>query len=357
MLAQAKSDLTVHVSGKNSLTAFPISDYSGRQVGVMVYVLDISKEQQLINNITWVLLGLIAAVLLVFAIVGQATVWAAILKPMRKLLTFADQVGSGQLGNRIDLRTRDEMEALGQAMNHMVDNLEKKISEADHKTQEASEAARLAKACTLEAEQARKEAERARREGMLQAADRIDHVVKNIAQAAEKMVKHTRIARKGSEQQKSRTSEAAISMEQMNATVLEVARNASDAAAGSGEAKSKAQSGAQIVQQAVKAIADVQHNALNLKEKISALGEKADGIGRIMNVIDDIADQTNLLALNAAIEAARAGDAGRGFAVVADEVRKLAEKTITATKEVGAHINAIQEEVRNNAEGSIRVSN
>ena len=61
----------------------------------------------------------------------------------------------------------------------------------------------------------------------------------------------------------------------------------------------------------------------------------AEGIGRIMNVISDIADQTNLLALNAAIEAARAGDAGRGFAVVADEVRKLAEKTMTATKEVG----------------------
>ena len=81
---------------------------------------------------------------------------------------------------------------------------------------------------------------------------------------------------------------------------------------------------------------------------MSSLGTQAEGIGQIMNVISDIADQTNLLALNAAIEAARAGDAGRGFAVVADEVRKLAEKTMTATKEVGQAIQGIQEGTRKN---------
>ncbi|GKT22861.1 Chemotaxis methyl-accepting receptor like protein, partial [Aduncisulcus paluster] len=79
-----------------------------------------------------------------------------------------------------------------------------------------------------------------------------------------------------------------------------------------------------------------------LREELDNLGQQADSIGHIMSVITDIADQTNLLALNAAIAAARAGEAGRGFAVVADEVRKLAEKTVSATNEVGEAISAIQ---------------
>jgi methyl-accepting chemotaxis protein len=98
----------------------------------------------------------------------------------------------------------------------------------------------------------------------------------------------------------------------------------------------------------VAGIGEVQTQALGLKQDMSTLGQQAQAIGQIMQVIEDIADQTNLLALNAAIEAARAGDAGRGFAVVADEVRKLAEKTMTATKEVGQAITGIQQGTRRN---------
>ena len=87
---------------------------------------------------------------------------------------------------------------------------------------------------------------------------------------------------------------------------------------------------------------------MSIKQDMDELGKQAVGIGQVMNVIADIADQTNLLALNAAIEAARAGDAGRGFAVVADEVRKLAEKTMTATQEVGQAIRGIQEGTKKN---------
>ncbi|MDP3428052.1 MAG: methyl-accepting chemotaxis protein, partial [Humidesulfovibrio sp.] len=138
--------------------------------------------------------------------------------------------------------------------------------------------------------------------------------------------------------------------------VLEVARSASQAADSSHEARGKAQEGAKIVAQVVSGIGTIQTVSQAMKEDMGMLGKQAEGIGAIMNVISDIADQTNLLALNAAIEAARAGDAGRGFAVVADEVRKLAEKTMTATKEVGDAISAVQHGARKNLENVARAA-
>jgi methyl-accepting chemotaxis protein len=128
----------------------------------------------------------------------------------------------------------------------------------------------------------------------------------------------------------------------MNATVQEVARNASAASNTSDETRSSAESGSEIVQKALQSIGQVREVSHGLKKDMAELNAHAQSIDRIMGVISDIADQTNLLALNAAIEAARAGDAGRGFAVVADEVRKLAEKTMASTHDVGNAISAIQ---------------
>ena len=147
---------------------------------------------------------------------------------------------------------------------------------------------------------------------------------------------------KGAALQRDRMTETATAMTEMNATVMEVARSASKASDMAGEARAKAQDGAGVVEKVVESISLVDTHAAALKEGMTELGTQADGIGQIIGVINDIADQTNLLALNAAIEAARAGDAGRGFAVVADEVRKLAEKTMQATREVGAVISGIQ---------------
>jgi len=182
-------------------------------------------------------------------------------------------------------------------------------------------------------------------------ADQAGSIAAQVAAAAAELSSVVEQTGRGMDVQRSRTGETATAMQQMNATVLEVAKNASGAAEQAELTMRKAREGADTVHQSVTAIGRVKSQTDILKDRIGTLGEQAAGIGRIMNVISDIADQTNLLALNAAIEAARAGEAGRGFAVVADEVRKLAEKTMHATTEVGDSITAIQAGAREAVSG------
>jgi len=175
-----------------------------------------------------------------------------------------------------------------------------------------------------------------------QAANVADTVSNQVSVATEQLSTQVEQSSRGAENQFQRILKAAVTMEGMNATVIEVAEFASKASDITEDAKRKAEDGANIVGEMVSFIGKIENTSQQSLNDMHELGKQAQGIGQILNVISDIADQTNLLALNAAIEAARAGEAGRGFAVVADEVRKLAEKTMTATGEVGEAIRNIQ---------------
>ena len=224
----------------------------------------------------------------------------------------------------------------------MVGALERNIKKAELESKNAQEATVKAEEAMKKAEAAGQEA-KAKAEALLNVAGRLEEVGSVVSSASTQLSAQIEQSDRGAGEAAQRLSEAATAMNEMNATVQEVARNASAASAASADTKDKATAGAQVVERSLRRIESVHQVSLELKDDMTQLNEHAQDITRIMGVISDIADQTNLLALNAAIEAARAGEAGRGFAVVADEVRNLAEKTMASTNDVGNAIKAIQE--------------
>ncbi|MBI5237661.1 MAG: methyl-accepting chemotaxis protein [Deltaproteobacteria bacterium] len=180
-----------------------------------------------------------------------------------------------------------------------------------------------------------------------------------LASASEQLSASAAQMSDGAGKQSGQATQVATAMEEMNATVVEVAKNSQQVSESSRGAEEIASKGGEVVRQAILAMKEVAESTSITADTIKRLGKSSGEIGAIVSVINDIADQTNLLALNAAIEAARAGEQGRGFAVVADEVRKLAERTTKATKEISGMIKSIQDEtgmaVDAMAEGTVKV--
>ena len=291
-----------------------------------------------------------AGTLALLAAIAWMLLRSGIINPLDRIRKFAGTVAQGNLNARPDGEFHAELADVKDAIETMVGNLKIKMDEADARGKEAAEQAVRAENALVVANQ---QGERVSTllTHMQTVARQAITIAQQVSQSAEALATQVEQATSGARQQQTRSSETATAMEEMNATVLEVARSSTSSAASVDQARTMAARGEQVVIEAVNAIRAVHAQTSELQGAISNLGSQAEGISRIMNVISDIADQTNLLALNAAIEAARAGDAGRGFAVVADEVRKLAEKTMQATNEVGSAIQSIQQGTQASLQG------
>jgi methyl-accepting chemotaxis protein len=291
-----------------------------------------------------VLLGAGIGVLVLGLLVAVVIV-RGVTRPVAATLAFMGDVESGNFDASLVVDQKDEIGVLAGGLTRMVALLRDKIAESEDKSLQAEDHARLAREAVDRAEEEGRRAEAARI-AALDVAERLGQVADLLAASSDELAATIEQTTRGASRQTERTGETATAMGQMSATVSEVAKNASEASRMSDQTRQTAMGGSKVVEEVVAAITDIQQRTRALTENMAALGRQAEDIGQIMGVIGDIADQTNLLALNAAIEAARAGEAGRGFAVVADEVRKLAEKTMTATAQVGRAITDIQQGAR-----------
>jgi methyl-accepting chemotaxis protein len=331
---------------------------------------------------TWVTLG--GTILAILAGCFLAVVTARnITEPLQHLITVAREIGdSGDLDQNIDIHRNDEIGALATTFNNMVAYLKEMasvsmaVAEGDLSVEVVPRSKRdtLGNAF-LRMSHGLQSLVRTTRDsagqvsaGSNQVAGAADESAKVSVQASSAIEEVTSTMHemsinvqnvvKNTQVQASSVAETSASIDQMVTSIQRVADTAKVLLDIANRSREEVSTGIQTMEKATDGLNRTNRAIQSSAEIINVLGHRADDIGKIIEVIDDLAEQTNLLALNAAIEAARAGEHGLGFAVVADEVRKLAEKSTQSTKEIADLIQSIQREARQaveNMERSTRI--
>ena len=331
---------------------------------------------------TWVTTGGTLLALLAGGFIALYTA-KSITEPLTHLITVAREIGdSGDLDQNIDIHRNDEIGALATTFNNMVAYLKEMasvsmaVAEGDLTVEVVPRSKRdtLGNAF-LRMSHGLQELVRTTRDsagqvsaGSNQVAGAADESAKVSVQASSAIEEVTSTMHemsvnvqnvvKNTQVQASSVAETSASIDQMVTSIQRVADTAKVLLDIANRSREEVVTGIQTMEKATDGLNRTNQAIQSSAEIINILGHRADDIGKIIEVIDDLAEQTNLLALNAAIEAARAGEHGLGFAVVADEVRKLAEKSTQSTKEIADLIQSIQREARQaveNMERSTRI--
>ncbi len=235
--------------------------------------------------------------------------------PLQNIVEKTVLVANGDLTQKIAIDADDEIGSLASSHNDMINRLKKliyRIQDGAHQVSASS------KELNVNSQKVAR--------GSITSSEAVSVVAKN------------------SEQQLEKTQQTAALIHSISQNIQSVTQNMETINEHSQEVTASIDGGAGAIGKAVEQMNNIYKIIQDASMCANTLGEQSNEIGRISDVISDIAAQTNLLALNAAIEAARAGEHGRGFSVVADEIRKLAEKSQESAAEITHLIEIVQQE-------------